>query len=460
MSFIAQIIEPKNQISDSEKFFDNSALSKLIIPIIVESFLTFFVGMVDSMMVSYAGEATVSGVSLVNQLNNVFIMIFRAIATGGGVVVSQYIGSKEKEKGNLSAGQLMTVGTLISIVMMVLILFFGKNIYKGLYVNLEDEVFEAGCIYLMISAFSFPFMFLYQGCARVLQAVNRTKEIMYVSLGMNVLNVIGNAIGIFVLHAGVRGVAYPSLISRAAAAIVLFAMIMGKDNAVYVEIKNLICWNGEMIRRIFSIAIPNTVEDGLFQVAKVVLSMIVAYFGTVQITAHGIASNFWQVASIFACSMGPALLTVGGQSMGAGKPEVAEYYLRKMLRITFVGQIIWCTSFTLVTPFILKLYSLSEETIILTLIIVVIHNVGNLFFGPFAFAFSAGLRGVGDAKYCMYAAIFTSVIIRVALSFLFGVYLAWGAIGITLAMVCDWAVKSVIVWARFKSGKWKEIKVI
>lgn len=460
MDIAARIIEPKVQIAEEEKVFSNEYLRQLIVPIILESFLTFLVGMVDSMMVSYAGEATVSGVSLTNQLNNVFIMIFRAIATGGGVVVSQYIGSKEKEKGNLAASQLMMIGTIISLAMMVLILFWGKDIYRGLYVKLEDEVFEAGCIYLMISAFSFPFMFLYQGCARVLQAESRTKEIMYTSLGMNILNVIGNAIGIFVLRAGVRGVAYPSLISRAVAAIVLFAMIMGKDNPVFVEFKNIFYVNWEMVKRVFSIAIPNTVEDGLFQVAKVVLSMIVAYFGTVQITAHGVAGNFWQVASIFACAMGPALLTVSGQCMGAGKPEVAEYYLKKMIRITYAGQFIWCSAFTIATPLILKFYSLSPETIRLTIIIVLIHNIGNLFFGPLAFAFSAGLRGAGDAKYCMYAAIFTSVIVRVALSFLFGVYFQWGAAGITLAMACDWAVKSVLVWNRFKSGKWKTKKVI
>lgn len=460
MTLASSIIEPKYQIPETDKTFTNEYLLKLCIPIIVESFLTFLVGMVDSMMVSYAGEATVSGVSLINQLNNVFIMIFRAIATGGGVVVSQYIGSKEKEKGNLAAAQLMMIGTMISLAMMVLILYFGKDIYKGLYVKLEPEVFDAGCIYLMITAFSFPVMFLYQGCARVLQAVNRTKEIMYVSLGMNILNVIGNAIGIFVLKAGVRGVAYPSLISRAVAAFVLLGILMDKDNAVYVELSKIFYWNKTMIKRIFSIAIPNTVEDGLFQLAKVVLSMIVAYFGTIQITAYGVAGNFWQVASIFACSMGPALLTVSGQCMGAGKPESAEYYLRKLLRMTYFGQIIWCTSFTMLTPVILKFYSLSPETIKLTIAVVVVHNVGNIFFAPLSFAFAAGLRGAGDAKYCMYTAIFTSVIIRVALSFLFGVYLGWGAVGITAAMVCDWAVKGTLTWTRFVSGKWKTKKVI
>ena len=100
----------------------------LIIPIIIEQFLALLVGIADTLMISYAGEAAVSGVSLVNQLNNVFIMIFTALASGGAIVASQYVGSEDRKNGNLAASQLVLLILLISVILTAGIFVFGENI--------------------------------------------------------------------------------------------------------------------------------------------------------------------------------------------------------------------------------------------------------------------------------------------------------------------------------------------
>ena len=104
-TLLNRLIEPKQQISEDRKRFSNAELRSLIFPIIVEQFLALLVGIADTLMVSHVGEAAVSGVSLINQLNNVFIMVFTALASGGAVVASQYIGSRDTEKGTLAASQ-------------------------------------------------------------------------------------------------------------------------------------------------------------------------------------------------------------------------------------------------------------------------------------------------------------------------------------------------------------------
>ena len=193
-------------------------------------------------MISYAGEAAVSGVSLVNQLNNVFIMIFTALASGGAVVASQYVGSQDKKSGTLAASQLIMITTLISTFSVVVILFFGKNIFIFLFGQVEADVLEAGLLYLRISAYSFIFLAIYNACAGLYRSMGKTKELMNISLIMNAINVLGNAIGIFVLHAGVAGVAYPSLISRVFAAIVMFLMAINHQNAICIDIKKILKW--------------------------------------------------------------------------------------------------------------------------------------------------------------------------------------------------------------------------
>lgn len=283
---------------------------------------------------------------------------------------------------------------------------------------------------------------------------------MEVSIVMNAINVIGNAIGVFVLRAGVAGVAYPSLISRIFAAVAMLFLAANKNNPLTIQVRQIFAWKFQMIVRIFRIAVPNSVENGLFQIAKVALSSIVAMFGTVQIAANGVAQSFWSMAALFCIAMGPAFITVIGQYMGAGDLEGAEYYMRKLLRITYLGGILWNLLFFLITPFILKLYSLSGEAVRLVLILVLLHNIFNALLCPVAFSVSNGMRAAGDVKYTMYASIFSTVVCRTAFSVLFGITLNLGVIGITLAMVCDWAVKAALILLRWKSGKWKNFKVI
>lgn len=455
-----KMIEPKKKIPVSKQRFSNRALIALIIPIIIEQFLALLVGLADTLMVSYAGEAAVSGVSLVNQLNNVFIMIFTALASGGAIIASQYIGSEDRPNGNLAASQLVMLILVISMILTVGLFTFGSNIFQLIFGKVDKSVYNAGMTYLYISAMSFPFLALYNGCAGLYRSMGKTKAIMNISIVMNIINVVGNYIGVFILHAGVAGVAYPSLVSRVLAAIIMVILASKKNQILYIELKKVVSWNGEMVKRIFRIAIPNSIENGLFQISKVALSSIVALFGTVQIAANGVAQSFWSMAALFATAMGPAFVTVIGQYMGAGNKEGADYYMIKLLKMTYFGSVIWNFIFFLFTPFLLQFYSLSEEGKHLVIILVLIHNVFNALFCPTAFSLSNGLRAAGDIRYTMFSAIFSTVIVRVIFSIILGLWMNMGVIGIALAMAIDWGVKAFLTLYRYLSKKWQNFQVI
>lgn len=338
MSFLRKLIEPRNPIPLSRQRFDNRVLAKLILPIIGEQFLVVLVGMADTLMVSYAGEAAVSGVSLVDQLNNVFILVFTALASGGAVVASQYVGRGDRENGETAAGQLVMSVTAVAVLLTAVTLLAGQPIFRALFGAVEPAVHEAGMEYLRITACSFVPLAVYNACAGLYRSMGKTRELLYVSIAMNAINVAGNAIGVFALHAGVAGVAYPTLLSRVFAAVVMLILTSGKDNVLRLRLRSFFRFDGEMLRRIFRIAVPNGIESGLFQLSKVALSSIVAMFGTVQIAANGVAQSFWSVAALFCTAMGPAFITVIGQYMGAGDVEGADYYMRKLLRLTYLGR--------------------------------------------------------------------------------------------------------------------------
>ena len=178
--------------------FTNAQLKKMIIPLFVEQFLVLLVGISDTFMVSYAGEAAVSGVSLVNSFNTIFIYIFTALASGGAVVISQYIGNKDNNKGSEASSQLLMFSTAFSIILTVLVLLGGENMLGLLFGRVETSVMEACMTYLYITAVSFPFLAIYNAGASVYRSMGRTKETMYISVISNLINIIGNAIGVFV----------------------------------------------------------------------------------------------------------------------------------------------------------------------------------------------------------------------------------------------------------------------
>ncbi|MDE7245943.1 MAG: MATE family efflux transporter [Oscillospiraceae bacterium] len=454
------MIEPKTNIDSGRKIFSDASLMKMIIPLFFEQLLTMMVGIADTFMISYAGDAAVSGVSLVNMFVTVFIYLFTALASGGAVVVSQYTGSGSRENADRSAGQLLAAATVISVVLMGATLIWNPQLLQFLFRRIEPDVMDACVIYLRIMALSFPALAVYNAGAALCRSTGRTDMTMKISIASNIINVAGNAIGIFLLQAGVAGVAYPTLIARTFSAVVITVVCFDQAQAVSYQWRNILTWQPAMVRRILNIAVPNGVENGLFQLVKVALSSITALFGTAQIAANGIAQSFWSLAAMTGVTMGPVFITVIGQCMGSGDTEAAEYYFKKLYRMTLAGSIVWNVLIFAVTPAVMLAYPLSDEIIHLVIVLVLIHNLFNAAAFPASGALPNGLRAAGDVRYTMYVAVASTIIIRFVLSVVLGIWMDLGVIGVAAAMCCDWVVRAVLFLHRFHTGQWKNFQVI
>ena len=447
-------------MEQKETLFSIKSLKEMIIPLFLEQLLVMLVGMADTLIVSYAGEAAVSGVSLVNQFNTIFIYLFTALASGGAVVISQYIGRKADDDAGKSSSQLLSFSAIFSILITVLILIGNKRIIFWMFGKVEDSVMQACITYLRISAYSYPALAIYNAGAALFRSIGKTNVTMYLSVISNIINVIGNLIGVFVLRAGVAGVAYPSLIARVFSAVMITVLCFQRKNKVFYHFKWIVRWNGEHMRQILKIAIPNGMENGVFQLVKVALSSIVALFGTYQIAANGVAQSIWSLAALAGVAMGPVFITVIGQCMGNGDTKAADDYFKKLARITILLSSAWNLLIFLLTPFFMKFYALQPETKRLVIWLVLIHNVFNAAAYPFSGALSNGLRAAGDVKFTMYVSVISTIAVRLLLSWLLGIVLKMGVIGIAIAMVCDWSIRAVIFFWRQKSGKWKTFQVI
>lgn len=440
--------------------FSNRDLKNMIVPLFFEQLLVMLVGIMDTFIVSYVGEAAVSGVSLVNSFNTIFIYLFTALASGGAVVISQYIGNKDQKNSVRSSSQLLMFSTLLSIVLTCIVLMFHQAILSALFGKVEIDVMNACITYIVISALSYPFIAIYNAGASLFRSMEKTKTTMYVSLASNIINVIGNCIGVFVLHAGVAGVAIPSLIARAFSAIVITNLCFRNDQTTYYTKKDLFAFDTDILKRVLSIAVPNGNENGIFQFVKVALSSVVALFGTYQIAANGVAQSIWSLAALMGVTLGPVYITVIGQCMGSGNQEQAKYYFKKLNKLAIVLSIVWNLIVLALTPLFMHFYQLSSETLQLIFYLVVIHNVFNAIVYPISGPLSNGLRAAGDVKFTMIVSIASTLLARFVFSIIFAIYLNMGVIGIAFAMCLDWTIRAVIFYCRYRSLKWLEFKVI
>ncbi len=440
--------------------FTNQALKKLIIPLVIEQVLVMLVGMADTAMVSYAGEAAISGVALVDMFAYMIITILTAVATGGAVIVSQYLGSRDKENACRSASQLLTVTLLISLAITVICEVFHRGSLQLFFGAIEPEVMEAASSYLVITALSFPFLSVYNSSAAPFRSMEKTNVTMYVSLLMNAINVAGNAIGIFVLHAGVVGVAVPTLLSRVAAGLVMCALAFSRKNQVSVRFGQILAWDRACVRRILRIAVPNGIENGLFALGKVLVTSIVAMFGTAQIAANGVSNSVNQIAIIVVSAINLAMVTVVGQCVGANDYQAAQHYTKKLMKLSYLCTAVLGTAVCLCLPLLLQFYELSEETYRLTCILVVMHNLFAMALHPTSFNLSNSLRAAGDARFTMYVGIGSMLIFRLGTAVLFGIVLNMGIIGVWIAMGADWLARSAAFVLRYKSGRWKGFRAV
>lgn len=443
------------QTVTENRLFSKKDLRKLIIPLILEQTLAITVGMADTMMISSAGEAAVSGVSLVDMFNNLIISVLAALATGGAVVTSQCIGAGRREEACRSARQLVFTQAAITIGISVLVLLFHRQILGLFFGQIEADVMQNAIIYLIISVFSFPLLAVYDSCAALYRSMGNAQITLKISLLMNVINVVGNAIGVYVLKLGVAGVAIPSLVSRGVAGVVLFTILHNPDNLVFLT-RGKFKVDATIVKRILFIGIPSGIENGIFQLGRVLVVSIIAAFGTSQIAANGVANSLDSMGCIVGQAMSLAMITVIGRCVGAGEEGQVRYYTKKLLGETYFYTAVINSIILLLLPWILQIYGLGEETTRLSYILVMIHDGMAIFLWPASFVLPNMLRACNDVKYTMVVSIFSMITFRIGFSYLFGVHMGWMAVGVWAAMVIDWVFRVLCFVGRYLAGTWRK----
>lgn len=436
--------------------YSNKDLKKLILPLVLEQFLAILVGMVDTVMISGVGEAAVSGVSLVDNINILVINITAEMATGGAVVAGHFLGQKDSESAGKAAWQLILFSSAASVVIFLMLVAFHRPLLYAIFGNVEAEVMSSAVTYLLITAISIVPLAVYNSCAALFRAMNGAKTTLMISILMNAINVVGNAILIFGAGMGVAGAAIATTVSRTVAAIAIFGMMFQTDRQIH--IKGRVDWhiNVRLIKKILYIGIPNGVENSLFQLGKILLLSLISTFGTYAMAANAVCNTLAGFNILPGQAIGLALVSVAAVCIGAGDFEQARYYTKKLMLIAVIS--IAALSAVLIgfSPWIMKVYHLSPETEQLAIQVIRYHAVLAMLIWVPSFTLPNTLRAAGDVVWTMFIAIGSMWVFRIGASYVFHNNFHMGLLGVWVAMTIDWAFRSICYCLRYRGHKWEK----
>ena len=454
------IFYDKSKIDYGNLLFPRRALWMLLIPLIIEQMLNSLMGMVDTLMVSRVGAEAISAVSLVDSINNLVLQVFAAMAAGAAIICSQYLGRKDEKGCNDAAKQIVLTVVVISSVIMIIGVGFRKPLLHLIFGSVEEAVMTNAQMYFLITALSYPFIALFQAGAAFYRACGNSKFTMKTALIANVANIVGNTLFIFALQMGAAGAAISTLISRALCAFVVFYALRKPGYAI--QLKNYFSIRPDLnlIVKILAIGVPSGIENGMFQFGKLAIQSTVSSLGTAAIAAQAMTIIFENVNGMAAVGIGIGLMTVVGQSIGAGRQEEAKYYIVKLAGYAEIAMIISCILVYIAARPVTVLAGMSEESTALCMqMILAITIVKPLLWVP-SFTPPNGLRAAGDVRFSMITATLTMWLCRVALSIFLMRVVKTGPIGVWYGMFADWGVRGVIFTIRFVRGKWLRFKVI
>lgn len=428
-------------------------LFQLLVPLMVEQLLNSFMGTADTVMITKCGSAAISAVSLVDSINVMIVLIFSAMATGGAILCSQYLGRKDIKQACHAGKQLILSVTFVSIVGTAILILFKKSILSLIFGSVEAEVMSKSEIYFFITTLSYPFIAIYNSGAAIFRADGNSKLPMVVSTISNILNIVGNAIFIFGFNMSVAGAALSTLISRIFCAVVILILLNRTKQQIAID-SYLAKPDFREISQILRIGIPSGIENGMFQFGKLAIQSSVSTLGTAAIAANALTSVLESFSSQAPIGIGIALMTLAGQAYGAGNYKLAEKYIKKLTFFSFIAVAISSLIVIGVVKPLTVLSGMDADVALLTIQLSVFVHVIKPFAWSFSFIPPYGMRATGDVRFPMLVSTVTMWTCRVALTIFLIRVLKTGPLGVWIGMSSDWVIRSVIFFFRFKSGKY------
>ena len=439
---------------------------KLTIPVFLELLISSLLGMVDMMMVGNSGTPSITTPSIAatgitNQVMFIGIAMAQAMSAGGTAMISRYCGANEEEKIPNIVKHLIVLMIIILIIPFVTInQLIPKRIMS--FIGAEQETINIGLNYFKIVILGFIFQSLNLSIFASMRGTGDTRTPMLINIFVNLLNVIGNYILIFgklgLPAMGVTGAGISTSLSHVVAFIILIIILLNKSHVVRLDLSKGFKFNKPIIDNLVKVGGPAALEQVGFRIGVILFIKIISGLGTVAYATHQIASNIISLSFAPGQSFGIAASTLVGKSLGQERIDRAETYIKETNRLALISSVFFGILFFFFGSQFVGLYT--ED-------LSVIQMSGNIMkviaiiqpFQASAFAVSGGLRGAGDTISTLIVTMIGVIVIRLSIAYILINIVGLGLIGAWIAMLSDQIIRWIGITLRYRTGKWKNIKL-
>lgn len=431
-------------------------------PSMVELLLTQLASMVDLMMVGQLGAWALTSVGLTTQPKFLFMTIFQALNVGATAMVARYKGAGRPDKANLVMRQALMM-TLLASVAMSFIGYFSSQWMVQFMGAADAESLAGGTVYLQIQMIGFVPMALTTVITAVLRGVGDSRTAMIYNVVANAVNVVLNY---FLIYGhmgfpalGIAGASLATILGQLVAMVMaFFAVMRRKSGYLHLRLREGFAPDRESIAAIFKVGFPAMVEQLVMRAGIIIYSKTVASLGTVAFATHQVCMNVQALTFMNGQAFGVSATSLVGQCLGKRRPDMAEQYSRRTRRVGMMVSLCLATCFVLFSHQIVALYNDDPQIIQLggTILMFI------AFIQPFQasqFILAGVLRGAGDTRATAVITFLTVLLVRPGLALLMVYVFHWGLPGAWVALAADQLLRSLLVWLRYRAGKWKTIKV-
>jgi putative MATE family efflux protein len=444
---------------EGKKMLIRKNVLKLAIPIMVEQTFVMLLGVCNTMMAGHIGAQAVSAIGMVDSINMLFISFFAALSVGATVVVAQQIGQEQPKKANETAKQAIVSGFIVSAVITLLLWIFRVPLINFLYGSAEELVKSNAKLYIEFTLLTYPFIAIELIANGILRGAGDTKTPMYISIFMNVINIILGYILIYgvqplyIPSLGIMGAAIAIAIARMIGAILI--MIILFRGSKIIKIRKLFPFKFDMKiqKNIFNIGIPAGMEQVIFNTGKLIVQVFIVTMGTASIAANAIGMSISQIINVPGNALCLAATTLVGQYVGRNDIKGAKSTLIYLVKFTTVCLVTIGVIFVPIAEWVASLYTNVPEVIRLTGLLIKSNSIALLAWA-ISFVLSSGLKGAGDTRYTMMTAFIGMWIFRIGLGYIIGIVFKVGILGIWIAMYVDWIVRGTLYLLRLRGTKW------
>lgn len=438
----------------------------LTIPVFLELLISSLFGMVDMMMVGNSGvpsiaTPSIAATGITNQVIFIGIAMAQAMSAGGTAMISRYCGANKEERIPNVVKHLVVLMILILIIPFVTInQLIPESIMK--FIGAGQDTIKIGLSYFKIIIFGFIFQALNLAIFASMRGTGDTRTPMIINIFVNLLNVFGNYILIFgklgLPALGVTGAGISTSLSHVVAFVILLVMLLNKKHVVRLDLAKGFKFNKPIMQNLVKVGGPAALEQVGFRFGVVMFIKIVSGLGTVAYATHQIASNIISLSFAPGQAFGIAASTLVGKSLGEERVDKADTFIKETNRLALISSVFFFAVFFFFGPTLVGLYTEDASVIAIS------GNVMKIIaliqpFQASAFAISGGLRGAGDTVSTLIVTIIGVFVIRLGIAYLLINILDWGLVGAWIAMLSDQIIRWIGITLRYRTGKWKSIKL-